>query len=304
MTIRFRAVQSVVLALGVVAGSMFAGGSARASSGVPALEVVSPNGGRSVLMGSLHVADPRLRQPDPRALDGFRQLVLEHPAALEPASSAWDATGRPKWAAMLTDDQVAELRRHLHCQAPNLSDPDLDIGMEFILRQPTDVGANQLAYATCDAAGYRSRDEIIKDAAGARHLPTRYLESDQAVAGQRLKASTSDSQRSIAYALSADAAELKAQVVDALNRGDFAAAAAISEESVRRAGGDPRVRDAIMVRERNAQWLKKLPDLLQSGGTFVLVGVAHLPGPDGLVAGLRARGFAIKSIELPAGTGR
>ncbi|MGZ2744866.1 TraB/GumN family protein [Burkholderia stagnalis] len=58
-----------------------------------------------------------------------------------------------------------------------------------------------------------------------------------------------------------------------------------------------------MVRERNAQWLKTLPDLLQRGGTFVLVGVAHLPGPDGLVAGLRARGFSIESIELPAGTG-
>ncbi|WP_429538012.1 TraB/GumN family protein [Paraburkholderia youngii] len=46
-----------------------------------------------------------------------------------------------------------------------------------------------------------------------------------------------------------------------------------------------------------------LPPLLDEGGAFVLVGVGHLPGRDGLIELLRARGYTVTPVTLPAGRG-
>lgn len=67
----------------------------------------------------------------------------------------------------------------------------------------------------------------------------------------------------------------------------------------------PELRRAILT-DRNAAWLPRLEALLQSpaaarpaGPTFVLVGAAHLCGPDGLLALLRSKGYAVEHL-LPA----
>ncbi|MES0874803.1 TraB/GumN family protein [Sinimarinibacterium thermocellulolyticum] len=57
---------------------------------------------------------------------------------------------------------------------------------------------------------------------------------------------------------------------------------------------------ARLLAERNAAWLEPLEGWLRDGTpTLVVVGAAHLVGSDGLVAGLRERGF-----ELRAGVSR
>lgn len=297
-------IKYIVINLSIAIGAAFASACAYASNGVPALEIISPSGGRSILMGTLHVADPSLRQPDPSVLDDFRQLVLEHAGVVEIAGAASSAVTSPAWSALLSSGQVTQLRSHLQCRHPFFDASQINQFLQIYLQQPTPTAANQLAYETCDSVGYRSRDEIITKAADDRHLPRNYLETDEEIRALRLQLPTDNVRQSFEAAFSPAAAQLKARVVDALNRGDSADVAAAVEESQKLSGDDPKRINTIMVQYRNDQWMKKLPGLLATGGSFVLVGVAHLPGPDGLIARLRALGFAVEPIELPAGNGR
>lgn len=60
---------------------------------------------------------------------------------------------------------------------------------------------------------------------------------------------------------------------------------------------DPRVYDTLLV-ERNRKWLPQIEAMLNGKGTvFITVGTAHLLGPDGLVAQLRARGIKVTRLD-------
>jgi uncharacterized protein YbaP (TraB family) len=49
--------------------------------------------------------------------------------------------------------------------------------------------------------------------------------------------------------------------------------------------------------DRNRAWLPKLDALFtRSGRAFVVVGAAHLVGPDGLLAMFRARGYQVAQL--------
>jgi len=59
---------------------------------------------------------------------------------------------------------------------------------------------------------------------------------------------------------------------------------------------DPRVYQRMLV-DRNRDWLPKLEALFaRCGRAFVVVGAAHLVGPDGLLAMLRARGYTVEQM--------
>ena len=90
---------------------------------VHALRIIGPDGGTSLLIGSLHIGDPRLAQPDESILVGADRLVLEDlpddkvsmSFARPPASAFGDylRTGQfpeAAWASSLTPDDRAKLR--------------------------------------------------------------------------------------------------------------------------------------------------------------------------------------------------
>jgi len=59
---------------------------------------------------------------------------------------------------------------------------------------------------------------------------------------------------------------------------------------------DPAMYQRLLV-ERNQNWLPKLEALFaRSGRAFVVVGAAHLVGPDGLVAMLRSKGYTVEQL--------
>jgi uncharacterized protein len=59
---------------------------------------------------------------------------------------------------------------------------------------------------------------------------------------------------------------------------------------------DPLMYQRLLV-ERNRNWLPKLESLFgRSGRAFVVVGAAHLVGPDGLLSMLKAKGYGVQQM--------
>lgn len=60
--------------------------------------------------------------------------------------------------------------------------------------------------------------------------------------------------------------------------------------------GDAAVYKRMLV-DRNHTWIPKIDQLLgRTGRSFVVVGAAHLVGPDGLIALLRAKGYTVEQL--------
>lgn len=51
-----------------------------------------------------------------------------------------------------------------------------------------------------------------------------------------------------------------------------------------------------LLKQRNRKWLEALPGLMERKSQFVAVGAAHLAGPEGLVAGLKAKGYQVTQV--------
>jgi len=47
---------------------------------------------------------------------------------------------------------------------------------------------------------------------------------------------------------------------------------------------------------RNSNWAEKMPDMMKQESNFFAVGAAHLPGPIGILALLKAKGYTVKPI--------
>ncbi|MEM8592271.1 MAG: TraB/GumN family protein [Pseudomonadota bacterium] len=54
--------------------------------------------------------------------------------------------------------------------------------------------------------------------------------------------------------------------------------------------------DGYLLRDRNRAWLERIESELKQGGVTMAVGAFHLPGEDGLIEMLCARGFALERI--------
>lgn len=48
--------------------------------------------------------------------------------------------------------------------------------------------------------------------------------------------------------------------------------------------------------KRNAEWMTKLPVIIEETPSFIVVGALHLAGPQGIIEGLRSKGFTVTPI--------
>jgi uncharacterized protein YbaP (TraB family) len=56
----------------------------------------------------------------------------------------------------------------------------------------------------------------------------------------------------------------------------------------------------LMIDDRNEAWMPRLVKYLDEGDAFVNVGAAHIAGKNGLVSLLKARGYRVEPVRLPA----
>jgi len=83
------------------------------------------------------------------------------------------------------------------------------------------------------------------------------------------------------------------KLTTAWKTGDAAAVERVVLSSLK---SDPVLYERLLV-ERNKNWMPKIEALfLRKGRALVLVGAAHLVGPDGLIAMLKAKGYAIEQL--------
>ncbi|WP_186157267.1 TraB/GumN family protein [Burkholderia gladioli] len=299
-----------------IAASMFSGCTmlaiAEITAGVPALKVIAPTGATSILIASMHVPYTGLHQPLASVLRGKSRLVIEssttdgpQPAPADPTEIltpealssllTGGALPRASWAASLTDDDVAVLRRNATCSGSVFDDKSLDI----LLAMKSPAMAAGIANLPCGRVGQLSRDEILTRAAKDARLPIDILETQVAVDRQRKAVPDRIYEAQLRGAFGPTAERAFAQVVTALNQGDYATVLRVVNAGYQNPG-DAATFYRLMVDERNRAWMVPLHRYLDEGNAVVLVGAAHLPGAGGLISLLTKAGYRIEPIVLPA----
>lgn len=270
------------------------------ADGVAAFAVSAPNGRHSLLLGIMHVPVRGLLLPSPAVLAGKRHFILEHlgetprQTHASPEVEAAEHAERAQWATSMNTAELDTYHRRASCAGKSPAQAD------ELLTHPEVRDANQIAYAVCGLNPYRAADVVLTLYAMVDyHLKPEYLESDAFVQRQRLKVPEEIQRRAFRSALSHDPAAALAPVADALNAGAFDQVERIVDGSLA-SSADAVTYRHIMVDERNVAWMTRLHDYLNDGDAAIVVGAAHLPGPDGLVARLRADGYQVEPVRVPA----
>lgn len=47
---------------------------------------------------------------------------------------------------------------------------------------------------------------------------------------------------------------------------------------------------------RNAEWMEKLPAIIEETPSFIVVGALHLAGPSGIIEALKSKGYVVTPI--------
>ena len=263
-----------------------------AAPSVHAFEIFNSQGHRSLLIPSLHVPAEGIVQPSSAVMETEGSfLVVEH---FGPAPSAGEAdNGWALWAKALTFPEHRTYVRRAACARASAE------AAEEALRRPSVQVANQYAYTSCKVPHLASRDDILAESANRFHRRRVALEEYKWVERQRHKVSLQAQSEAFRWILNREVDDVLVPVVQAFNIGDFESVAELTSASW---GSADSARGAYepMVAERNVHWMETLPRLLAEGGAVINVGAMHVPGPQGLVQLLRAAGFRVVPIELPA----
>jgi uncharacterized protein YbaP (TraB family) len=237
------------------------------------------------------VESSRVTGPQP---EDFSPAELLHPDVIKSVQAGRGITRAP-WATHLKEEQIDQLLQAARCSEPSLAREQIT----YVLALRTAEMAAGLAYLRCGPGWGESRDEILNQAANERGVPIDVLESQVDVDRRRKAVPSRMYETQLADAFKPDVEARFRSVVDALNRGDYDTVLSASLST------PPFAEDAaafkrLMLTERNADWLTPLRRYLDEGDAVVVIGAAHLPGTDGVVALLRDQGYSVEPVLLPA----
>lgn len=145
-----------------------------------------------------------------------------------------------------------------------------------------------------------SIDQYFQDEAAKRFRPVRSLETAEEQIQMLLGSQTIERQAELLVCMVKHPEMLKEQMdklQGAYMAQDINALNTLYEEELPDdpCPGTPEEKDA-MNKDRNIQWLKILPGIMQEKPSFVAVGCLHLVGKDGLLNGLRKLGYKVEPV--------
>lgn len=254
----------------------------------------SPDGHASYLYPSFHLPDERIHRPSLGLLDRVKRLVIEadvdeatkHPEKMVP----YIVSPQPvDLASLFTPDEVKVIRARALCN-----------GMPFGVERLRLVFIEMIMGLPCPKPGAVLYERELEQGAATRGYPVTVLES----ADEEFKAVFSLPQGPVVqeikkYTDDPDAAAKDLdQMVTVYNSGDYDKLYAVTVANLPTADG---VRQAFIDRvlvQRNRNMVERMADALTAGDALVVVGAAHLPGENGIVAMLRRRGFKVTLVDV------
>jgi len=262
----------------------------------PALwEVTGPKGGKAWLFGTVHALPRPVRWRSAAVDSAFEQadrIVVE----------VDDLGDDERMAAIFTHLSRSTDRPPLSQRvAPDLRDDLARLLDKAGLRESEFADVETWAAALMLARVGRKPDEsdngvdrAVIDAANGKPLVE--LEGAEAQLGI-FDALPEKEQRDLLQLVVAEDGQVDdegAALAKTWRQGDMRA---IEAETRRGLLADPELREALFVR-RNRDWTARIAAMLTHGERpFVAVGAAHMAGPDGLPAMLRAKGFEVKRVQ-------
>ena len=257
--------------------------------------VTAPDAPTSYLMGALHVLTPEYYPLSPRIEQAFAaSKVLIEEADLDELNDPATTKGL-MGKAMLTDGRTLEqlIPGDLFAKVMERADK-LGLPRMAVQRMKPWLVAISLTAPTLQAAGFKPEHGVDKhffDRAKKSGMPHRALET-LAFQFDRLDQLSPVLQEAL---LRSTIEEIDAQVssiksmAEAWSRGDVAAI-----EKLVPAATAPELHQRLLV-ERNAAWVSAVDDCVkQQTPCFIVVGAAHLVGPDSLVAMLQKKGYKVE----------
>lgn len=286
-----------VLVLALIGGPLATAAAVEPSVRHPLWVARGQRGGIAYLLGSLHALTPGhypLAEPIERAFQASGTLVAE----IDLGEMA-----QPQALAALASRGVLEAGRTLD----TVLDPALferlaahgdaaGVPRAVLVRAKPWLASLLLLEPTLRAAGFQAAhgvDRHFYERARAAGMPIEPLET-AAYQIERLDGLPLAVQVEMLEAALDDAARQQEQaheIAAAWARGDAAALERLLLDVLRRV---PTVYERVIL-ERHRAWMPKILSCLErSAPCFIVVGAAHLVGPDGLVAMLRARGHPVE----------
>lgn len=279
--------------------------------GVPALKVTAPSGRTSILIGSIHVGVAGLRQPDPGVFDKVKRYVVEQVAGEGPPVEMPRPTpeavarlketgkwGRAAWATDLGNRELEGLKERLLCNGYSQPSTTADVSaMLLALERP--LTAEAIAIRRCSPGNLPSRDTILARYAADRKIQVSGLELNSEVEPRRLAVDDRIYVHSIRIAMTDLQAQAMLAAARAIDAGDYDSVNLILRRLAANEEDFAKFQ-RLMVDDRNAAWIPRLVQYLDEGNAFVNVGASHIAGKKGLVSLLKARGYRVEPVRLPA----
>ncbi|MEK8034250.1 TraB/GumN family protein [Ideonella sp. DXS29W] len=272
--------------------------------------ITTPAGHRGILIGTVHVGVQGLRQPSAAIFDGAKRHIVEQvpsegpmpeprpvwPPALAKLTKT-QRLGEAPWAAQVSPQERAELRRRIACRTGYL-DNQVDWELATSLAMESPLSAAETAIRPCAPPGIPSRDELLSRYARDRNVPTYSLEVNAEVEKRRRSVEDRIHLHQLHVGLSERQPEAMATITRTLNTGDFDEVTSVLS-SLAANQEDAAIYERKMLADRNEAWVPRLLKYLEDGDAVISVGVAHLSGPNGLPALLRRAGMRVEPVVLP-----
>ena len=284
--------------LGAVAALMLAAGcSLRPEPANPALwEITASDGRKAWLFGTIHALE---RPADWRSARVEKALVLADTLVVELVDEGDEERDPARiFAQLAQNNRLPRIEERV--------EPALRGRLAQVLKQAgldesqfTDTETWAVALTLARASDRQADSEHGIDRAlradWTQHQHGRRHELE-GVRGQLsiFDALPESEQRDLLSAVLRDAGKDDQQLARAWRSGDMAA---IEHETTRGMLADPQLRKALLT-DRNRNWAGQIDTMLRRGESpFVAVGAAHMAGPEGLPALLKAEGYKVTRVQ-------